>query len=331
MSEPLLTIDDLVVEFTGPRRMFVGPRPVFRAVDGVSLTIDRGETLGLVGESGSGKTTTGRAVLGLVTPTSGRIDFEGHDIAGIAPTDRGRIIRNLQVVFQNPYSSLNPALTVRTILDEAVSVAADGPDGRDAERLLELVGLDRTHADRYPHQFSGGQRQRIAIARALAVNPRLVVCDEPVSALDVSTRGQIINLLEDLREEFAMAYLFIAHDLTIVRHLSHRIAVMFRGQLMEVGDADAVASEPAHPYTRSLVAAVPVPDPARQRQRRTERARLIASGPAGAVGPGGCPFRGRCPQAHDTCETVRPVMRPAPHGGTVACHLYPAEEGATDR
>jgi len=324
VSGPLLTIEDLVVDFTGPRRMFVGRRSNFRAVDGVSLEIACGETLGLVGESGSGKTTTGRAVLGLVNPTSGRIEFDGHEIAGVPPSARGPIIRNLQVVFQNPYSSLNPALTVRAILDEAVAIAGDEASERDAHALLELVGLDAAHADRYPHQFSGGQRQRIAIARALASNPRLVVCDEPVSALDVSTRGQIINLLEDLRDELGMAYLFIAHDLTIVRHLSHRVAVMFRGQLMEVGDADTVAADPAHPYTRSLLAAVPVADPARQRQRRAERAAFLTERPT-AVGLGGCPFRGRCPHVHDVCHTVRPVPRAAPHGGTVACHLYPIE------
>jgi peptide/nickel transport system ATP-binding protein len=324
----LLAVDDLVVEFAGHRRVPFGRRPQVRAVDHVSLSVDRGETLGLVGESGSGKTTTGRAILGLVAPTSGTIEFDGTQVAGVSPTARGPIIRQLQVIFQNPYSSLNPALTIRAILDEAIEVAVDGPAARDAGQLLELVGLDAGRADRYPHQFSGGQRQRIAIARAVAVNPRLIVCDEPVSALDVSTRGQIVNLLEDLRDEFGMAYLFIAHDLTIVRHISHRIAVMYRGQIVEIGDADAVAVEPAHPYTRSLIEAVPVADPRRQRQRRAERAALVAD--RGAVDPLiGCPFRGRCPSAHEVCHVIRPAMRPAPHGGLVACHLYDTQAMTT--
>ena len=327
MTAPLLEVDGLVVDFPGHRRVPFGKRSQFRAVDHVSLTIDRGETLGLVGESGSGKTTTGRAILGLVAPSSGAIEFNGKQIAGVSPTARGPVIRQLQVIFQNPYSSLNPALTIRAILDEAISVAVDGPVGRDAGHLLELVGLDAGRADRYPHQFSGGQRQRIAIARALAVNPRLIVCDEPVSALDVSTRGQIVNLLEDLRDEFGMAYLFIAHDLTIVRHISHRIAVMYRGQIVEIGDADAVAVEPAHPYTRSLIEAVPVADPRRQRERRAGRVALIPD--RGADDPlAGCPFRGRCPSAHDVCYSDRPAMRPAPHGGLVACHLYVAKRAA---
>jgi oligopeptide/dipeptide ABC transporter ATP-binding protein len=320
----LLSVDDLVVEFAGSRRVPFGRRSTFRAVDRVSLTVDPGETLGLVGESGSGKTTTGRAILGLVEPSSGAIEFDGTQVAGVPPTARGPIIRQLQVIFQNPYSSLNPALTVRAILDEAIAVAIDGPAGRDAGQLLEMVGLDAGRADRYPHQFSGGQRQRIAIARALAVNPRLVVCDEPVSALDVSTRGQIVNLLEDLRDEFGMAYLFIAHDLTIVRHISHRIAVMYRGQIVEVGDADAVAVEPAHPYTRSLIEAVPVTDPRRQSERRA--ARIAVAPDRGAYDPlVGCPFRGRCPDVHEPCHVTRPAMRPAPHGGVVACHLYGAD------
>ena len=330
MSAPLLAIEDLVVDFPGHRRVPFGKRSNFRAVDHVSLTIDPGETLGLVGESGSGKTTTGRAVLGLVMPSSGTIEFDGMHVAGRPPTARGPIIRQLQVIFQNPYSSLNPALTIRAILDEAIAVAVDGPAGRDVGQLLGLVGLDARHADRYPHQFSGGQRQRIAIARALAVNPRLIVCDEPVSALDVSTRGQIVNLLEDLRDEFGVAYLFVAHDLTIVRHISHRIAVMYRGQIMEIGDADAVATEPAHPYTRSLIAAVPIPDPERQRQRRADRALLIANHRTSDTLTG-CPFQSRCPSAHEMCQTVRPEMRTAPHGGLVACHLYGADRAETER
>lgn len=319
----LLTVDDLTVEFRGRRRLPFTSRPVHRAVDGVSLTIENGETLGLVGESGSGKTTTGRAVLGLLEPTAGTVTFDGTPIGGVPPTERGDIIRRLQVIFQNPYSSLNPARTIRETLDEAIEVAERNLD-RTAEQLLELVGLDATHADRYPHQFSGGQRQRIAIARALAVNPRLIVCDEPVSALDVSTRGQIINLLENLRDELGVAYLFIAHDLTIVRHISHRIAVMYSGQLAEIGDADAVSTTPAHPYTRALVAAAPVPHPQRQRERRAARAELVVeSGRDGIDSTVGCPFRDRCPNVHEPCHTIRPPMHAAPHGGLVACHLYP--------
>ena len=317
----LLAVDDLVVDFAGRRRLPFAPRPHQRAVDHVSFTIAPGETLGLVGESGSGKTTTGRAILGLVAPSSGAVTFDGVDVAGVSPTARGPLIRQLQPIFQNPYSSLNPALTIRATLTEAIAAAEEHLD-RDVPRLLELVGLDPAHAGRYPHQFSGGQRQRIAIARALAVNPRLIVCDEPVSALDVSTRGQIVNLLEDLRDELGVAYLFIAHDLTIVRHISHRIAVMYRGRIVEIGDADAVATEPAHPYTRSLIDAVPIPDPERQRRHRDARLQLAAGRvPDDALV--GCRFRHRCPEAHGRCQTERPAMRPAPHGGLVACHLYP--------
>ncbi|MFF1701460.1 ABC transporter ATP-binding protein [Streptomyces sp. NPDC058252] len=320
---PLLDISQLVVQFRQGRRT-----PPFRAVDGVSLAIAEGETVGLVGESGSGKSTLGRAVLGLSAVHSGRIKFEGHDITRASPRNRRALSDRLQVVFQDPYSSLNPARTIGQTLAEPLR-AHGGTDGKGVtERIatmLERVGLPADTAQRFPGQFSGGQRQRIAIARALMLHPRLVICDEPVSALDLSIQAQVMNLLADLQQELSLSYLFIAHDLPVVRHLSHRIVVLYRGQVMESGPADEVYGDPVHPYTRMLLEAVPEPDPRLQRIRRSAReAKRVSGVPTDA----GCAFAHRCPHAVDLCHRERPDPAPFPdgrkHGAeggrSVACH-----------
>ncbi|MFC7265105.1 ABC transporter ATP-binding protein [Streptomyces lutosisoli] len=320
---PLLDISQLVVQFRQGRRT----QP-FRAVDGVSLTIAEGETVGLVGESGSGKSTLGRAVLGLNQVHSGRIQFEGRDITRASTRDRRALSARLQVVFQDPYSSLNPARTIGQTLAEPL-MAHGGTDRKGvAQRIatmLERVGLPPDTAQRFPGQFSGGQRQRIAIARALMLHPRLVLCDEPVSALDLSIQAQVMNLLAELQQELSLSYLFIAHDLPVVRHLSHRIVVLYRGQVMESGPAGAVYDDPAHPYTQMLLEAVPEPDPRIQRVRRSAReAKRVSGVPADT----GCAFAHRCAHAVDLCHRERPDLQPFSDGrgnGTgdgraVACH-----------
>jgi oligopeptide/dipeptide ABC transporter ATP-binding protein len=315
---PLLDVRDLTVEFHGGGRSL-------RAVDGVSLSVAARETVGVVGESGSGKTTIGRVILGLTPVTAGSIVFAGDDITHAGHRERRRLSADLQVVFQDPYSSLNPSRTVGQTLSETLGVhAAELSRAERAERVgssLERVGLDAAAASRYPADFSGGQRQRIAIARALMVQPQLVVCDEPVSALDLSVQAQVLNLLRELQTEFGLSYLFIAHDLAVVRHLSHRIVVLYRGRIVEEGDADVVYDAPAHPYTRNLLEAAPVPDPeAQSRRRRARRARDDGQ----RVRPflGGCPFVPRCPYAIDICETVRPPRETTPAGATVECHRW---------
>ncbi|WP_198653854.1 ATP-binding cassette domain-containing protein [Actinocorallia populi] len=271
---PLLEARDVIVEFPvkGWRR------PPFRALKGVSLTIDPGETLGLVGESGSGKTTLGRAILGLAPVTGGDIRFAGRTVSGLGKRERRALSKDIQVVFQDPYTSLNPAMTVGDILTEPLLVA--GTSRADAERrvrgLLDEVHLPADTAHRLPREFSGGQRQRLAIARALSRDPKLIVCDEPVSALDLSTQARVLDLFIEIQERTGVAYLFVTHDLSVVRHISHRVAVMYRGEIVEDGDAGVVTSAPAHPYTQRLLLAAPVPDPARQAQRRAERHRFLA-------------------------------------------------------
>ena len=301
--------------------MFSGAREFVKAVDGVSLNIAPAETLGLVGESGCGKTTLGRAVVRLVEPTDGRIVLEGEDLTRLKGSALRARRRKFQMIFQDPYGSLNPRATVGNIIGEALDIHRLAPNAaarrQRVESLLQDVGLDHSHAQRYPHEFSGGQRQRIGIARALAVEPKLIVCDEPVSSLDVSVQAQIVNLLRDLQQEHGIAYLFVAHDLAVVRHLSRRILVMYLGKIVEAGEAKATCRSPKHPYTQALISAVPVVDPDSKRQR------IILAGdvPSPIHPPAGCPFHPRCPVAEARCKTEAPALREVEPGHWVACHL----------
>ncbi|GIG55761.1 oligopeptide ABC transporter ATP-binding protein OppF [Longispora fulva] len=328
---PLLEVRDLTRHFPVHRNLFGRARAVVRSVDGVNLTIAPGETLGLVGESGCGKSTLGKVLVGIHPATSGTVTYEGADVTGPYGLGAKRMRRNIQMVFQDPYSSLNPRMSIGRVLREPLDVhgLARGADAdRRVAELLELVGLAPEMADRYPHEFSGGQRQRIAIARALAVGPRLIVCDEPVSALDVSLQAQVINLLRDLQRRLGLAYLFIAHDLAVVRHLSHRIAVMYLGQIVEIGPAERLTEAPLHPYTASLLSAVPEPDPALERRR--ERILLTGDVPSPLDPPPGCRFHGRCPigPAHRPerviCATTPPPLTQVSADRYAACH-FPGE------
>jgi oligopeptide/dipeptide ABC transporter ATP-binding protein len=318
---PLLEVNGLKVQFNIGRG-----RPPVRAVDGVDLAIAPGETLGLVGESGSGKTTIGRAVLGLTPVTEGTIDFDGADITNAGHRQRRALSSELQVVFQDPYSSLNPTSTVGQTLTETLRVhdrPSDSGARRKVEEMLRKIGLGPDAANRFPSQFSGGQRQRIAIARALMVRPRLVICDEPVSALDLSVQAQVLNLLRQLQDEFQLSYLFVGHDLAVVRYLSHRMIVLYRGRIMEQGDAATVYHDPVHPYTQALLEAAPVPDPDEQERRRGARAerRVLARD---EVGSRGCPFAARCPHAVDRCWEEQPQLETTTTGSLVACHRWRA-------
>ena len=320
---PLLEVRNLVKHFYVGGGLFGGSRGVVRAVDGVSFAIRRGETLGLVGESGCGKTTTGRCILQLERPTSGEIVFEGQNLATLGEAELRPFRRRIQVIFQDPYSSLNPRMTVGQMLAEPLAVHGIVPDGaRRAARVQELlrhVGLLPQHAHRYPHQLSGGQRQRVGVARALAMEPALIVCDEPVSALDVSIQAQIINLLEDLQAEFGLTYLFIAHDLSVVRHISDRVAVMYLGKIVEIADRKSLYDSPLHPYTKALLAAVPIPDP--ELEARRERVVLKGEVPSPLNPPPGCVFHPRCPIAVERCSREVPELREIRPGHWAACIL----------
>ncbi len=322
-GEVLLEVRNLVTHFTVGGGFFGGRAGVVRAVDGVSFSIRRGETLGLVGESGCGKTTTGRSILQLERPTSGQVIFEGRDLTALGEVELRAVRRRMQVIFQDPYASLNPRMTVGQILAEPLAVhgIVTSSTGRRARvrDLLTRVGLLPQHADRYPHQMSGGQRQRVGIARALAVEPSLIVCDEPVSALDVSIQAQIINLLEDLQSELGLTYLFIAHDLAVVRHISDRVAVMYLGKIVEIADRRQLYENPLHPYTNALLAAVPIPDPVLEEHR----ARTVLSGevPSPLNPPSGCVFHPRCPIAVDRCRGEVPPLREITPGHWAACLL----------
>ena len=319
MTAPLLEVRDLVKHYRADR-VLGGSRQIVRAVNGVSFQIAPGETLGLVGESGCGKSTVGRTILRLQEPTSGEVRFEGQDLFALDPQALRAARRRMQIVFQDPYSSLNPRLTIGASVAEGLEIHRLVPKHQIRDRVCQLlgeVGLDADMAERYPHEFSGGQRQRIGIARALAVEPAFLVCDEPVSALDVSVQAQILNLLADLQAARGLSYLFIAHDLAVVRQVARRIAVMYLGFIVEMGTTESVIGSPRHPYTRALLSAVPEPDPERQRTR------IVLSGdpPSPTAVPAGCPFAPRCfhPAKDARCLSERPALRPA-GDGVVACH-----------
>ncbi len=320
MTASLLEVADLAKHYAVKRGLvFSKTVGVVRAVDGISFTLERGETLALVGESGCGKSTTARLVLRLIDPSAGSVHFEGTDITAMQGEPLRKLRRRMQIVFQDPFASLNPRMTVGEILEEPLIVhdIGDRPERRArVAELLNLVGLADFHAQRYPHEFSGGQRQRIGIARALAVEPSLVVCDEPVSALDVSIQAQVINLLKDLQLRLGLSYLFIAHDLAVVKHAADRVAVMYLGQIVEIASKDALFADPRHPYTRTLLAAIPRPDPHRDRHR------TVAGGdvPSPMNPPEGCRFHTRCPFVIDRCRSEMPLLRLWGEGHLTACH-----------
>ena len=325
MSDPVLQATDVVKHFpvqTGI--VFKKTVGQVRAVDGVSLELHSGETLGVVGESGCGKSTLSRVLMGLIPATSGSVRLQGEELVGMKPRRLREVRRNVQIIFQDPYSSLNPRMTVGKIVGEPFEVHPDvAPKGdrrRKVQELLELVGLSPEHVNRYPHQFSGGQRQRIGIARALALRPELIICDEPVSALDVSVQAQVVNLLESLQREFDLAYIFVAHDLSVVRHISDRVAVMYLGKIVEIGDEHDIYEKPTHPYTQALLSAVPVPDPGLRGHR--EQIMLTGDLPSPENPPSGCRFRTRCWKAEDVCEKEEPPLErreAAKHPS--ACHF----------
>lgn len=295
---------------------------VIHAVDGVSFDIAKGETFGVVGESGCGKSTTGRCILRLIEPTDGQVSFEGRDVIAMDKDDLQAMRREMQIIFQDPFASLNPRMTVGAIIGEALQIhGLAGKAKQQRERvahLLDVVGLNGDHMQRFPHEFSGGQRQRIGIARALAVEPKLVICDEPVSALDVSIQAQVVNLLEDLQEEFGLTYMFIAHDLSVVQHISTRVAVMYLGRVVEIASTDQLYSDPRHPYTETLLEAIPRPDP----RRRRKRVQVAGDLPNPIDPPTGCHFHTRCPiRKLPLCATSRPELKTGPDGRAVACHL----------
>ena len=323
MSDKLLQVEHLKQYFPaggmGKNRKFV------KAVDDVSFFVNKGETLGLVGESGCGKTTTGRSILRLYEPTGGKITFDGKvilDVENKVKVDMLPYRQKMQMVFQDPYASLDPRMTVGDIVGEAIDIhklAANKKERHDTIiSMLEKVGLNSEHANRYPHEFSGGQRQRVGIARALAVNPQFIVCDEPISALDVSIQAQVVNMFEELQEQMGLTYLFIAHDLSVVKHISDRIGVMYLGNLVEYGETDDIFAHPLHPYTKALFSAIPIPDPTVKR----ERVVLQGSIPSPANPPSGCKFHTRCPYATERCKTEAPQQREVEPGHYVVCHLY---------
>jgi oligopeptide transport system ATP-binding protein len=332
-GETLLSVRNLKMHFPITQGIIL-QRQVgsVKAVDDVSFDIKEGETLGLVGESGCGKSTTGRAILQLYKPTAGEVIYQGRDLVKLGGGEMRRMRRQVQMIFQDPYASLNPRMTVGSIIGEPLEIHNLAKGRAKTERVQELlrtVGLNPYFANRYPHEFSGGQRQRIGIARALAVDPKFIVCDEPISALDVSIQAQIINLLEELQERLNLTYLFIAHDLAVVRHISDRVAVMYVGKIVEVTDRNTIFDDPLHPYTRALLSAIPIPDPVLEKRRT--RMILVGDVPSPVNPPTGCRFNPRCPYAEDNCRTDEPPLAEVRPGQFVACHYWDEVEAGTKR
>ncbi|WP_431027968.1 ABC transporter ATP-binding protein [Lysinibacillus sp. LZ02] len=321
MTNLLLKVEHLKKYFPIRAGLFSTNKGEVKAVDDLSFELYEGETLGIVGESGCGKSTTGRAIMRLSEPTSGKVTFDGVELTALSEKEMRKMRRDIQMVFQDPYASLNPRHTVERILEEPLIVHGIGKAKERKEKVheyLEIVGLSAYHAKRYPHQFSGGQRQRIGIARALMTNPKLIIADEPVSALDVSIQAQVLNLMQKLQEDLKLTYIFIAHDLGVVRHISDRVGVMYLGRMVELADSDSLYEEPLHPYTQALLLAVPIPDPLHHREP------IVLEGdiPSPSNPPTGCAFHTRCPYASDICKVTAPLFRKVKPGHSVACHLY---------
>lgn len=326
-GDKLLQVENLTKYFYKPHGLFGQKKQIVKSVDHISFDIMRNETLGLVGESGCGKTTVGRTITRLYEPTDGKIIFDGKDISHLTKKELLPYRKKMQMIFQDPYASLNARMTVMDIIREALDLHSDLKTKEEKSRrvyeLLDRVGLMREHANRYPHEFSGGQRQRIGIARALAVDPEFIVCDEPISALDVSIQAQVVNMLEDLQREFGLTYLFIAHDLSMVRHISDRIGVMYLGKLVEIGPSEEIYSHHLHPYTEALLSSVPVPDP--EKARAKEQIVLQGDIPSPIDPPSGCRFRTRCSRACEKCAEAEPELKSVGNDHFVACHLVNAE------